>query len=292
MLEVRGLSKTYRSGPAALSDVSFDMEEGVLGLLGPNGAGKTTLLSILATVTKPSGGTFSWQGRDAVKDPFAVRRVLGYLPAGLRRLRAPHGARVPPLPRASQGPLGRRAREPRRRPPDAREPPRRRGPSPRRVLGRHATARRDRAGPPRRPEARHRGRADRRPRSGGARAVPQPPRGDRARKGRDPLDAHRVGRRGGRVEDRDAVGRAAARNRDARGSPRARGRPRLHGRRRPPGRVASVQARVPVSGMVRRADGVHVRYVGHPADVEGARPAEPTLEDAYLFSTLDGAQAA
>ncbi len=44
--------------------------------------------------------------------------------------------------------------------------------------------------------------------------------------------------------------------------------------------------------MVRRTDGVHVRYVGRHADVEGARPAEPTLEDAYLFSTLDGARAA
>ena len=52
--------------------------------------------------------------------------------------------------------------------------------------------------------------------------------------------------------------------------------------------VASVQKAVPVSGLVRRADGVHVRYVGRHADLEGARAAEPTLEDAYLFSTLDG----
>ena len=80
MLEVRGLSKTYRSGTAALADVTFEMGEGVLGLLGPNGAGKTTLLSILATVTRPTAGTFLWQGRDAVRDPFAVRRVLGFLP--------------------------------------------------------------------------------------------------------------------------------------------------------------------------------------------------------------------
>jgi ABC-2 type transport system ATP-binding protein len=80
MLEVRGLSKTYRPGTAALTDVSFDMDEGVLGLLGPNGAGKTTLLSILATVTQPTSGTFRWRGRDAVKDAYAVRRELGYLP--------------------------------------------------------------------------------------------------------------------------------------------------------------------------------------------------------------------
>ena len=49
-----------------LSDFSLEAGEGVLGLLGPNGAGKTTLMSILATVTKPTSGTFFWEGRDAV----------------------------------------------------------------------------------------------------------------------------------------------------------------------------------------------------------------------------------
>ena len=37
-------------------------------------------MSILATVTRPTTGTFFWEGRDAVRDPLAVRRVLGYLP--------------------------------------------------------------------------------------------------------------------------------------------------------------------------------------------------------------------
>jgi ABC-2 type transport system ATP-binding protein len=79
MLEIRSLSKRY--GPTvALDGFSLSFGAGVLGLLGPNGAGKTTLLSILATVTRPSAGTFLWQGRDAVEDPLAVRRVLGYLP--------------------------------------------------------------------------------------------------------------------------------------------------------------------------------------------------------------------
>ena len=63
-----------------LSDFSLEAGEGVLGLLGPNGAGKTTLMSILATVTKPTSGTFFWEGRDAVADPLPLRRRLGYLP--------------------------------------------------------------------------------------------------------------------------------------------------------------------------------------------------------------------
>lgn len=80
MLEVRSVSKRYPGGTTALTDVSLSAGEGVLGLLGPNGAGKTTLLSILATITRPSAGTFLWEGVDGVLDPLAVRRVLGFLP--------------------------------------------------------------------------------------------------------------------------------------------------------------------------------------------------------------------
>ena len=80
MLELVGLSKQYRGGPLALDRIDLAMHAGVLGLLGPNGAGKTTLLSILATVQRPSSGTFRWRDVDGLADPQAVRRDLGYLP--------------------------------------------------------------------------------------------------------------------------------------------------------------------------------------------------------------------
>jgi ABC-type multidrug transport system ATPase subunit len=80
MLSLEGLGKRYPNGTQALDDVSLSLGEGVLGLLGPNGAGKTTLMSILATVTRPTTGTFRWRGADALRDPLAVRRELGYLP--------------------------------------------------------------------------------------------------------------------------------------------------------------------------------------------------------------------
>ncbi|HET9793173.1 MAG TPA: ABC transporter ATP-binding protein [Thermoanaerobaculia bacterium] len=81
MLEIRSLSKTYPGASApALIDFSLSVGEGVLGLLGPNGAGKTTLMSILATVTKPSGGAFFWRGLSGVESPLSVRRELGFLP--------------------------------------------------------------------------------------------------------------------------------------------------------------------------------------------------------------------
>ena len=80
MLELDHLTKTYSNGHTALADVSLSLGPGVVGLLGPNGAGKSTLMTILATVTRPTSGTFRWKGTDGVANPVAVRRELGYLP--------------------------------------------------------------------------------------------------------------------------------------------------------------------------------------------------------------------
>jgi hypothetical protein len=40
---------------------------------------------------------------------------------------------------------------------------------------------------------------------------------------------------------------------------------------------------------MRRADGVHVRFVASGGTLAGAREVEPTLEDAYLLANLDQA---
>jgi ABC-type multidrug transport system ATPase subunit len=79
-LVIERVSKVYRGGVRALADFSLDLGPGVLGLLGPNGAGKSTLMRILATLTKPTDGRVTWDGRDLVSDPDAAREVLGYLP--------------------------------------------------------------------------------------------------------------------------------------------------------------------------------------------------------------------
>ncbi|MBN1665709.1 MAG: ATP-binding cassette domain-containing protein, partial [Anaerolineales bacterium] len=78
-LETRDLSKAYK-GVQALKDFDLKLTPGILGLLGPNGAGKSTLMRMLATITTPTEGTILWNGRDAIKDPEALRSVLGYLP--------------------------------------------------------------------------------------------------------------------------------------------------------------------------------------------------------------------
>jgi ABC-2 type transport system ATP-binding protein len=79
-LEIDHLGKTYRGGITALKDFNLELRPGVLGLLGPNGAGKSTLMNILATVTRPTQGTFKWNGVDIVQQPNDLRSVLGYLP--------------------------------------------------------------------------------------------------------------------------------------------------------------------------------------------------------------------
>jgi ABC-type multidrug transport system ATPase subunit len=78
-LAARELSKTY-ADKRAVDRLSLDLGPGVVGLLGPNGAGKSSLMRVLATVTRPSAGVVTFNGRDIVADPEPLRRTLGYLP--------------------------------------------------------------------------------------------------------------------------------------------------------------------------------------------------------------------
>ena len=79
-LTVNNLGKQYKSDFWGLKDFSLDIKPGILGLLGPNGAGKSTFMRMLATITKPTDGTITWNGLNVVKSPDVLRDVLGYLP--------------------------------------------------------------------------------------------------------------------------------------------------------------------------------------------------------------------
>jgi ABC-2 type transport system ATP-binding protein len=84
LIELLHLSKSFGSRKVppvkALDDLSLTVPAGCLyGLLGPNGAGKTTALRILCTLLAPDSGTVRVAGVEALADPRAVRRLLGYV---------------------------------------------------------------------------------------------------------------------------------------------------------------------------------------------------------------------
>ncbi len=84
MIELQHLSKRFGGRKAqpvqALDDLCLSVPAGALyGFLGPNGAGKTTALRILCTLLAPDGGSVRVAGVDALAEPRAVRRLLGYV---------------------------------------------------------------------------------------------------------------------------------------------------------------------------------------------------------------------
>jgi ABC-2 type transport system ATP-binding protein len=285
MLEIQSLGKTYPGGTVALQDFSLRMGEGVLGLLGPNGAGKTTLMSILATVTKPTMGTFLWEGEDGVRNPMAVRRRLGFLPQDFgvyEKLTAREFLRY--LGRLK----GLGGRELETRVDELLELVNLRGAADRR-LGGYSGGMRQRVGI--------------------AQALLADPKlviVDEPTVGLDPEERVRfrnllseIGH--GRVvilsthivSDVEAVaswiaviraGRLVTLARPEDLLQRAAGR--VFRAIVAPDRLAEAQKQVPVSGMVRRAEGVHLRYVAEAPRLPASEPVEPTLEDAYLLTNL------
>ena len=79
-LVIEHVSKRYKGSFWGLKDFDAVLKPGVIGLLGPNGAGKSTLMRILATITKATEGRVLWNGTDIAREPDKIREVLGYLP--------------------------------------------------------------------------------------------------------------------------------------------------------------------------------------------------------------------
>ena len=287
MLSIEALTKRYPNGTLALDGVTLEVGEGVLGLLGPNGAGKTTLMTILATISKPTSGSFSWNGSDGTRNPRAVREALGFLPQDfgvyekltareflryLGRLKGLTGLSLERRVEELVDLVNLRAAAGRR-------------------LGGFSGGMRQRVGI--------------------AQALLGDPKlviVDEPTVGLDPEERVRFRNllseiAHGRVvilsthivSDVEAVASRIAILRSGRlvtaATPEEMLRQvsgRVFRAVVPSERLAEAQQRIPVSGLVRRADGVHVRYVAPDPVLPGSEPVEPALEDAYLF--LSGGQ--
>jgi ABC-2 type transport system ATP-binding protein len=81
-IAINHLDKTYHGGVHALDNVTLTITSGMFGLLGPNGAGKTTLMRILTGILRPTSGKLQIGEYDGNTEHGrnAIKRVLGYLP--------------------------------------------------------------------------------------------------------------------------------------------------------------------------------------------------------------------
>jgi ABC-2 type transport system ATP-binding protein len=76
-IETNGLTRRFGDF-VAVDDVTLRIPKGHLyGFLGLNGAGKTTTIRVLTTLLPPSGGTARLWGHDVVREPLAVRALVG-----------------------------------------------------------------------------------------------------------------------------------------------------------------------------------------------------------------------
>ena len=84
VIQIDGLTKTYKSGLQALKRVDLTIGKGeIFALLGPNGAGKTTLISIICGIVTPSTGTVIADGHDIQSDYRQARTKIGLVPQEL-----------------------------------------------------------------------------------------------------------------------------------------------------------------------------------------------------------------
>ncbi len=67
MIDIRGLQKEYldeETPTRALRGVTFSIEKGeFISIMGPSGSGKSTLLQILSFLDRPTGGSYTFQGK-------------------------------------------------------------------------------------------------------------------------------------------------------------------------------------------------------------------------------------
>jgi len=79
-IAAEGVELTYADGTQAVRGIDLTVPRGeFFGFLGPNGAGKTTTIKTLVTLLRPTAGSITVNGFDAMTEGRAVRETVGYM---------------------------------------------------------------------------------------------------------------------------------------------------------------------------------------------------------------------
>ena len=80
-IAIENVSMTYPNGKQALRELDLELKSpSLVGLLGPNGAGKSTLMKLLVAALTPTAGTILADGQPLEKAERQLKARLGYLP--------------------------------------------------------------------------------------------------------------------------------------------------------------------------------------------------------------------
>lgn len=80
VLEVRGLSFSYRKDQPLLSDLKLSFDARPTAIVGQNGAGKTTLVKLLKGLLRPTAGSLFFEGADiSTADVASLAGKIGYV---------------------------------------------------------------------------------------------------------------------------------------------------------------------------------------------------------------------
>ncbi len=81
MLEIKHLSKTYKGGKKAVSDLSLNIEAGdIYGFIGHNGAGKTTTIKCAVGIIDFEEGEIFIDGHSIKDEPVKCKSLTAYIP--------------------------------------------------------------------------------------------------------------------------------------------------------------------------------------------------------------------
>ncbi len=84
LLTAKDLTVTFKNGYKGIQNMSFQIGNGIYGLLGENGAGKTTLMRVLTTIITPALGQIMFEDIPYEEKNYrAIQKKIGYLPQEL-----------------------------------------------------------------------------------------------------------------------------------------------------------------------------------------------------------------